>query len=389
MGWAAMAIPAWATCDLTVHLAVPPETPPDSIVQLELRGQYSREGSSSTTFEETRPMRKAADGRYAASISWPSEVQIEFRFLRGPQRDPECGPHGEISKWRRLRVGRSLDLDLKVARWCSLGPRRTMTASVTEHQLESFLGGRRVWVYLPPSYATSERSYPVLYMLDGQNLFDDTTSFVGEWHVDESCDELIREGEIAELIVVGVDNAAEQRIEEYTPWPDASMRRGGEGEVFLNSLITELMPWVEKEYRVQLGAATTGFAGSSLGGLMALYVAQHHADTFLRVAALSPSLWWDDGRILEKWDSPPAGLRLWADMGSREGGRTALGSAEVGDAVGRLRTLKDRLVAAGYEPGSQLRVVEVEGAEHNEGAWSARLPQILRFLYPAPVKGEP
>ncbi len=368
---------------LWVHL--PSETPAGSTIRVKLWGKYSIPSAGSQTFAWTQELDRGPDGRFTTRLLFAGPAEIEFHFSRGDVESRECGPQGQSSPERRLRIDAPREVELWVARWCDLGPARTKGPRVSEHRIDSILDGRRFWVYLPPDYEGTDPGHPVLYMLDGQNLFDDQTSFAGEWRVDEICDDLIAAGRIQDLIVVGVDNGGERRLEEYSPWPDARMARGGGGVEHLRAIVEELKPWIDGHYRIEGGAASTGFAGSSLGGLMALYVAREYTDVFARVGALSPSLWWDGGHILEGWDRPPPSeMRLWIDMGTREGTPSS-GVEEEGprDGLRRLRKLRLRLLEAGFVESDQLRVVEIEGGEHHEGAWSARLPELLQFLFPA------
>jgi predicted alpha/beta superfamily hydrolase len=385
-GVVAASATASTAIELRLWVSVPAETPADAMVRMQLTGEYNIPFGDDENFANDQILEKQSDGRYTTTVELRDAARLAFRFTRGEARALECGPRGRPAAMRQLHVEVSRELELRVAQWCDLGPSRTIGATVSEHHLDEFLERRRFWVYLPPSYENGSRDYPVLYMLDGQNLFDDTTSFVGEWHVDEICDQLIAAGEMEELIVVGIDNGGVQRVDEYTPWSDGGTARGGGGQEHLREIIDGLMPWVEQSYRVRGGPNSTGFAGSSLGGLMALYAARERSGIFGRVAALSPSLWWSGGRILGGWSRPARDYpRLWVDMGSREGHRaTPSGMVEVSDAITDLRGLRAQLVETGYIDSDRLRVVEVEGGEHNEAAWSARLPEILRYLFPAP-----
>jgi len=255
----------------------------------------------------------------------------------------------------------------------------TLTGNVVRHddfRSELVDAGRRVWVYLPPQYdKETERCFPVLYMHDGQNVFDGATAFLPgkEWQADETAERLIREGRIEPLVIVAVDNAAERRTDEYTPAADAGARGGG-AALYGRMLVEELKPWVDRTYRTRPGREDTGLAGSSLGGLVSLWVGLTHADTFGKIAALSTSVWWDDGFILRFVESLPEkpDTRIWTDMGTREGDR----------ALAAARRLRDALVARGWQEGADLRYVEARGATHDEPAWAERLPAVLEFLYP-------
>jgi predicted alpha/beta superfamily hydrolase len=258
----------------------------------------------------------------------------------------------------------------------------TLTGNVTSHpDFHSRILGvaRRIWVYLPPSYDSDpERRFPVLYLQDGQNVFDGATAFLAghEWEADETAERLIEQGRIEPLIIVAVDNGGDRRIDEYTPAPDAKDHGGG-ADLYGRMLVEELKPWVDRSYRTRADRGDTGIGGSSLGALASLWVGLSHPDTFGKIAALSPSVWWDDGYILRFIAALPEkpDTRIWADIGTKEGGRS------LEDA----RRLRDALVARGWREGGDLRYVEAEGARHGESAWAKRLPDVLEFLYPPPA----
>jgi predicted alpha/beta superfamily hydrolase len=255
----------------------------------------------------------------------------------------------------------------------------SLAGNVRQHPFQSaVLGGtRRVWVYLPPQYHREPgRRFPVLYMQDGQNVFDGATAFVAgrEWQVDEAAEKLIAEGRIEPLVVVAVDNAGEQRTDEYTPTRDARAGGGGGLERYSRMLREELKPWVDATFRTRPEAGATGIAGSSLGALAALELALRHPEVFGRTGALSLSAWWDGRAIVRSVDalaSRPE-LRIWLDVGTRESD----------EAVAHARELRDALVRKGWREDGDLRYVEVEGGRHEEAAWAKRVPEVLEFLYP-------
>jgi predicted alpha/beta superfamily hydrolase len=234
---------------------------------------------------------------------------------------------------------------------------------------------RDVTIYLPPGYDdAADQRYPVLYMHDGQNLFDPDAAFKkGEhWRVGETATALIEAGSILPLIVVGIDNAGAQRLHEYTPTYDR--RRGGGGaDNYGQMLISELKPFVDATYRTLPDAAHTGLGGSSLGGLVSLYLGLKRPDVFSRLAVLSPSVWWDRRAILRhvREARPKPALRIWLDIGTREG-RYHVDNAEL---------LKVGLTKSGWIEGQDLHYEEVPGGVHSEGAWAARFDRVLQFLF--------
>ena len=265
----------------------------------------------------------------------------------------------------------------------------TLTGNIQKHrQFESKVlrNQRDVLVYLPPGYRRStRRRYPVLYLNDGQNVFDAATAFAGvEWGADESAQRLIGKGWIEPLIIVAVANAGENRIHEYAPtrgFIDSTSKRKRRSRGWLRKygkfLIDELKPFIDRTYRTKPEAEFTGIGGSSLGGLAALYLGLWFPRVFSRLAVLSPSVWWDECvvcRMVEELEEK-APLKIWLDTGTHEPGWE------------RARELRDRLVEKGWRPDDDLHYEEVEGADHSEGAWAARFETVLRFLYPPAPPG--
>lgn len=242
---------------------------------------------------------------------------------------------------------------------------------------------RDLIVYLPPGYDRHpNRAYPVLYLHDGQNLFDGRTSFIPgrTWQMREQADAAIEAGEVEPLLIVGIYNAGDRRLAEYTPdrdldrdWPLG----GGEATAYGLLLTEELMPWISGQYRVRREREATGLGGSSLGGLVTLYMGLRHAERFGRLAVLSPSVWWNRKSILgylnerapQIWERP----RLWLDVGDREGRR----------AVHDVEMLNRRLKANGWAPGQTLHFERIAGGTHDEASWARRVRPMLNFLFPA------
>lgn len=236
---------------------------------------------------------------------------------------------------------------------------------------------RVVSVYLPPPYlAEEERRFPVLYLHDGQNLFDGRTSYIAgrTWNAGTTADRLTLDGEIEPVILVGVANTGLRRMAEYTPTHDFKMG-GGEGRSYGRLLIEELKPLIDRSYRTLPEAGSTGLGGSSLGGLISLYVGLTHPEVFGKAAVMSPSLWWDQRSIFRVIDQtrPKPELRIWLDIGTAEGAR------HVRDAD----RLERQLTKRGWRPGTDLAYMKVEGGVHSEDAWSERFGDVLRFLFPS------
>jgi predicted alpha/beta superfamily hydrolase len=238
---------------------------------------------------------------------------------------------------------------------------------------------RDVIVYVPPGYEEdAERTYPVLYMHDGQNLFDGRTSFVKgrTWQVREHADKAIEVGEVEPLIIVGIYNTGDRRLAEYTQERNWQMG-GGEAENYGRLITEELMPWIEGQYRVRHERESTGMGGSSLGGLVTLFLGIRQAQHFGKLAVLSPSVWWNHKSILGYLNEHSPQLcerpRLWLDVGDKEGHRT----------LRDVEHLARRLKANGWRPGETLHFEKVHGGTHDEESWAIRVRPMLRFLFPA------
>jgi predicted alpha/beta superfamily hydrolase len=236
---------------------------------------------------------------------------------------------------------------------------------------------RDIEVYLPEAYINEPtRRFPVFYLHDGQNLFDGRTSYIVDctWRAHTTADRLTRAGLIEPIILVGINNTGLRRMAEYTPTRDPRLG-GGDGDLYGRLLVEELKPCIDREFRTLPGAAHTALGGSSLGGLISLYLGFTYPEVFSKLAVLSPSLWWNDRSILRTISTGRVrpDLRIWLDMGTSEG----------------LRHLRDtdllhrRLVQRGWRDGSDLSYHRIPGGQHNEDAWAARFDQVLRFLFAA------
>jgi enterochelin esterase-like enzyme len=252
------------------------------------------------------------------------------------------------------------------------------------HEFRSriFRNTRFLRIWLPPGYDDREnegRRYPVLYLNDGQNLFESATSFTGvEWQVDETADRLIREGKIAPMIFVGIDNAAKDRIREYMPYRSLHpMMMRVQGRRYPDFLMKEVMPFVSRNYRIAVGPENTGLGGSSLGALIALYSVTAWPGVVGRLLLESPSLWASYRQLIK--DS--RALRVWPERVFLAAGTTEAGSAERSRTVVEdVRELAAILRRAGLSD-KRLRLVMEEGAGHNESAWAGRFPGALQFLF--------
>jgi predicted alpha/beta superfamily hydrolase len=258
------------------------------------------------------------------------------------------------------------------------------TGDLRLHEFRSrvFRNTRFLRVWLPPGYDETEntnRNYPVLYLNDGQNLFEPSTSFTGvDWQVDETADRLIREGVVPPMIIVGIDNAGKDRIREYMPYRSVQpMIMRVQGIRYPDFLMREVMPFVARNYRVATGPENTGLGGSSLGALISLYTATARPGFFGRLLLESPSLWATNRQMIKN----SRRVRVWPERIF-----TAIGTAEAGrkdkdrSAVDDVRELAAILRRAGLDDKRLALTIE-EGATHHESAWARRFPSALSFLF--------
>jgi len=263
----------------------------------------------------------------------------------------------------------------------------TVSGDLRLHTLESRIFGnsRTIRVLLPPGYdapGNESRRYPVLYLLDGQNLFDACLSDVShqEWGVDETFYRLVADKKIPPLIVVGVDHAGKNRAHEYLPYKDYV---GGPdmdepaGKRFPDFLTGEVMPLVDGRYRTLQGQPNTGIGGSSYGGVASLYALLAKPGHFGYGLIESPTLWVGMGQPVRDTDplvAMPA--RVFMAFGGKEAGDPAVSDKM----IGLVRRVEANFRAAGNDDSSIRVVIEPE-ALHSEPAWASRLPGALQFLF--------
>jgi predicted alpha/beta superfamily hydrolase len=235
-------------------------------------------------------------------------------------------------------------------------------------QLERY---RRLWIYLPPDYETSGREYPVFYMHDGQNLFDDQTSYVGEWGVDETLNAMSADG-FTGIIVVGIDHGSHERLNEYSPWKREDWG-GGLGDKYAAFLVETLKPFIDSEFRTLSDREHTGIGGSSMGGLISLYATLKYPEVFSRSLIFSPAFWFSEQSyefsVKAKIEDE---FRLYFLAGGKE-----YGDRDVPLSTERMVNI---LKANGLGENQYRFVVDEEGL-HNEGFWKKYFSDAVLFLF--------
>jgi predicted alpha/beta superfamily hydrolase len=232
---------------------------------------------------------------------------------------------------------------------------------------------RQLRLYLPPGYATSNKRYPVLYMHDGQNLFDTATAYAGEWKVDETLDALAKEGKL-ELIVVGIDNGAEKRMTELNAWDNERIGKG-EGREYTDFIVKTVKPMIDRQYRTLPDRANTAIMGSSMGGLASHYALAQYPQVFSKAGVFSPAYWTAEPAFAFVAAKPvPKDARLFLLMGGKEGPQMNADVKKMAGVIGK----------TGH-PAKNTVLKIVPQAEHNEAFWAGELREALLWMF-APDK---
>lgn len=301
---------------------------------------------------------------------------IQFKFTRGSWGTVEKGANGEEISDRHYTFGNGGAINPIILNWADNGGAGGgSTASVNvsimddSFHMPQFDRNRRIWIYLPPNYETTELNFPVLYMHDGQNLFDSQTSFAGEWEVDETLDELYDAG-VNVPIVIGIDNGGGQRVEEYTPWVNVE-GGGGKGSLYIDFIVETLKPFVDSNYRTLPDRNNTGIMGSSLGGLISYYGALKFQDVFSKSGIFSPSYWWSD----TVWDFADANPKLFEMMIYQ-----MCGGLEGFSTVANMTKMDTYLQNAGFF-ANELNLKVVVGGQHNEQLWREGFGEAYQWLF--------
>jgi predicted alpha/beta superfamily hydrolase len=384
------AAPQVDTVVVELHVVVPGDTPGNAIVYI--AGNQRVAGNWEP---DVVKLVRLDDERWHIKLELPKGGTLEYKFTLGSWSQVEKGANGEEIANRTEVLDSDKQIEATIKSWAKGGGQgtagenreHTLTGSFKFHTAfeSKHLALRRdVIVYLPAGYdapANAQRRYAVLYMHDGQNLFDAATSFAGvEWRADETAGELIRAGKIEPIIIVGICNTS-ARMSEYTygvtPRPE-----GKSGEDYLQFMVEELKSFIDSTYRTQPDRKHTAVAGSSLGGLISLYMASTRPDVFSMAGVVSPSLFWNGGRAVRDvadWAPRIKDVKFWVDMGTLEGRRSP--GEQTSSTVTYCRNLIEAFQKAGLVESRNYKYLEVPDGQHNEHFWSLRLDQMLVYFF--------
>ena len=324
------------------------------------------------------------DEVYSISIPKYREI-INFKFTKGNWESVECQPDGNPIENRTYSFdGKDETIELEIVNWSTA--ESTESPSTASENVSIFEDNflmpqldrqRTIRVYLPPNYDNSEDNYPVLYIHDGQNVFDLKTSYSGEWEVDETLDKLYQE-EGFSLIVVAIDNDGEKRLNEYSPWDHKKFGKG-QGMVYAQFIVNTLKPKIDQSFRTKTDKNNTAIMGSSMGGLISHYTALQYPDVFGKAGVFSPSFWYsEDVFDFSKKHSNTKDLRLYFLAGGKEGGNPTFEG--ISKTAKDMNTMIDVLKSGGFPAENINSKIEPEG-EHNEKLWRNSFEVAITWLF--------
>lgn len=363
---------SFAYSQVTLRItALPSNTPQDATVYL--AGSINSWNAADSNYI------MQSDGLGNWQIVLPQSTgTVEYKFTRGSWATVEGNATGGFLPNRSFTfTGAPQTINLTIQSWEDLGSGGNSTAASNVQILSNTFGipqlstTRRIWLYLPPDYATSTKNYPVLYMQDGQNLFDNATSFSGEWQVDETLNNLFNQGDFG-AIVVGIDNGGGERLNEYSPWINAQYG-GGDGDDYALFMASTLKPYIDANYRTRPQPQFNALIGSSMGGLIATYGACEFPNAFTKVGSMSPAYWFSLNNLNSYINSISTSLqnhRMYFVAGTNES--TTM--------VPNINTVRNNLIAKGLTAANAFTKFDNYGT-HTEGYWRGEFGSLYRWLF--------
>lgn len=364
-------IPSFCFAQLSIHIhSLPSSTPQDA--EIFLAGNMNGWNPGDVNYK----LNLLSDGDYWIDLPEVSG-QMEFKFTRGSWETVEGNEIGAGISNRIYTQGDADTLHLSILGWEDIEGGGAATVSTADEQVRIWDSAmympqldryRRIWVYLPQDYETSTKSYRVLYMHDGQNVFDASTSYAGEWMVDETLTDLENQGHET-AIVVAIDNGALHRMDEYSPFKN-SQYGGGEGDAYLDFIIETLKPKIDTQFRTLKGPENTGIMGSSMGGLISHYAYFRNPEVFGKSGIFSPSYWFSKEYYSYTTSRGKTGSpRIYLLAGALEPGL-----------IKSIQGMKDAMMKAGFLSSDLKIVVEADG-QHSEWFWAREFKDAFLWLF--------
>lgn len=351
--------------------SVPFNTPQDDDIYI--AGNFNGWDSGDVSYILTN------NGNGTHSITFtPAIGELLFKFTRGSWETVEGSENGGFVPDRQyIYNGGAMSEDFTIAGWEDLdgtGDNSTAADNVyllsDDFYMPQLNRNRRIWIYLPPDYNATTKNYPVLYMHDAQNIFDASTSFSGEWEVDETLNALHANGDYG-CIVIGIENGGAARLDEYSPWFNNQYQAGGEGDEYVEFIVNDLKPYVDANYRTFSGRDYTGIMGSSMGGLISHYAGIGYQDVFGKVGAFSCSFWFADESYTQVGDvGDESDMRIYYLVGEQEG------ESMVEDTEG----MYGLMLANGFSENELVKDIDSDG-QHSEWYWRREFAGAYQWLF--------
>ena len=321
------------------------------------------------------------DGFGARQVTIPEGTgTVSYKFTRGGSWSTVEGnaSGGYLPDRSFTFTGNPQTINLTIQSWEDISGSGTSSTAAANVQIlnNAFLmpqlsRNRKIWIYLPPDYYTTTKTYPVLYMEDGQNLFDNITSFSGEWQIDETLNALFSQGNYG-AIVVGIDNGGGERLNEYSPWVNATYG-GGQGDLYTQFLSETLKPYIDSNFRTKPQSQYNALIGSSMGALISTYGAVKYPNLFSKVGVFSPAFWFARTQLNNYITSATnnlSNLRLYFVCGQNEDT----------DMVPDMTTVKNNLITKGVTNANTFTKIDSDGT-HTESYWRREFSAAYLWLF--------
>lgn len=355
--------------------SLPANTPPDA--KIFMASSLNKWKPDDPEFE----LKKNRSGNYTLQIP-ENQGTLEYKFTQGSWQTAEGDEDGNKLENRKLIFNKNPQtIENHILSWeNTLIKKNTASENVKilseNFRIPQLKTTRKIWIYLPPDYSTSNKNYPVIYMQDAQNLFNDATSFSGEWKVDEILNQLFAEGQ-PDAIVVGIENGGTERLNEYSPWKNAKYG-GGKGDAYTEFLAKTLKPYIDKSFRTLPQAKNTALIGSSMGGLISFYAGIKYAEKFGKLGVFSPSFWFDF-----------KDLNFFVTKNSKKLKHTKFyflsGTKESEDMVLDIQKIIPILIQKGV-PEENIKTKFDEDGTHSESYWSREFGAAYLWLFKKQLK---
>lgn len=317
---------------------------------------------------------KQPNGSYTLNLNLSAGYIAECKVTRGTWTSVETQLNGNYLPNRSFTVQNNQALNFDIANWEDMLGWHTAVGNThivtLDFSMGNSFGSRRIWIYLPQDYYTSNNDYPVLYLQDAQNLFDEVyTAFGTEWGIDEAM-HILEDSAYTKAIIVGIDNGGANRINEYSPWLNAQYG-GGQGEHYASFLVNNLKPYIDNNFRTLSSREFTGVGGSSMGALISMYTLLEYQQVFSKALIFSPSFWFNDSCFTHAAASGfQQACKIYFLSGLNES--TSM--------VPDMNQMKNTLIAAGHSAVNMPVIVWADG-QHSEWFWKREYPSGFKFLF--------